>query len=166
MKIDKFSRQVYDTAEVFNILMSNQNMPGPFTVASEQISEINKIAGYNLLEEYTDINCTVSEFDKQNQDEWQMPDSYKSLDICEYILQQCEGEAELQRCGEELLMYQERNMFDLLRYMKYLVDTMDLNGIIWGVGRGSSVSSFVLYKLRVHRVNSLFYQLNINEFLR
>ena len=166
MKIDKFSRQVYDTQEVFQILMSNQTLPGPFTVASEQISEINKIAGYNLLEEYTDIDCTVSEFDKQNQDEWQVPDSYKSLDICEYILQQCEGEAELQRCGEELLMYQERNMFDLLRYMKYLVDTMDLNGIIWGVGRGSSVSSFVLYKLRVHRVNSLFYQLNINEFLR
>ena len=63
-------------------------------------------------------------------------------------------------------MFQERDLFNLLRYLKYLVDTMTENRLIWGVGRGSSVASFVLYKLGVHRINSLHYELDPAEFLR
>jgi DNA polymerase-3 subunit alpha len=95
-----------------------------------------------------------------------MPTEYKQLDIAAHILALCKSEAELQRCGEELLLYQERNLFDLLRYLKYLVDVMTDNRIIWGVGRGSSVASYVLYKLGVHRVDSLYYKLDCGEFLR
>ena len=95
-----------------------------------------------------------------------MPAEYQQLDIAEHILSLCQSEAELQRCGEELLLYQERNLFDLLRYLKYLVDVMIENRIIWGVGRGSSVASYILYKLGVHRIDSLFYNLDCREFLR
>jgi DNA polymerase III alpha subunit len=63
-------------------------------------------------------------------------------------------------------MYQERGLMDLLRYLKYLVDVMRANRVVWGVGRGSSVASFVLYKLGVHRINSLHYELDSTEFLR
>jgi DNA polymerase-3 subunit alpha len=97
---------------------------------------------------------------------WHMPDEYKTLDIAEHILGLCASEAELQRCGEELLLFQERNLFDLLRYLKYLVDIMTINRVIWGVGRGSSVASYVLYKLGIHRIDSLFYNLDCREFLR
>jgi DNA polymerase-3 subunit alpha len=95
-----------------------------------------------------------------------MPDEYRSLDIAEWILDQCSTDAELQRCGEELLLYQERDAFDLLRYMKYLVDTMRAQKVLWGVGRGSSVASFVLYKIGVHRINSMYYDLDPREFLK
>jgi DNA polymerase III alpha subunit len=95
-----------------------------------------------------------------------MPKEYKQLDIAAHILGLCESEAELQRCGQELLLYQERNLFDLLRYLAYLVAVMKSNCVIWGVGRGSSVASYVLYKLGVHRIDSLYYNLDINEFLR
>ena len=95
-----------------------------------------------------------------------MPAEYKTFDIAQFVLDQCNGDAELQRAGEELLLYQERELFMLLRYLKYLVDTMRKNKIVWGVGRGSSVSSFVLYLIGVHRINSLFYQLDISEFLK
>jgi len=57
-------------------------------------------------------------------------------------------------------------LFNLLRYLKYLVDTMKSNNIIWGVGRGSSVASYVLYLLGVHRVDSMYYDLDPTEFLR
>lgn len=97
---------------------------------------------------------------------WHMPEEYKQLDIAEYILGLCTTEAELQRVGHELLLYQERDLFNLLRYLKYLVDTMTEHQLIWGVGRGSSVASYVLYKLGVHRIDSMFYDLNIEEFLR
>jgi DNA polymerase III alpha subunit len=63
-------------------------------------------------------------------------------------------------------MFQQRNLFNLLKYLKYLVDTMKENNIIWGVGRGSSVASYVLYLLGVHRVDSMYYDLDPKEFLR
>ena len=95
-----------------------------------------------------------------------MPDEYKHMDIAKHVLSLCSTEAELQRCGTELLLFQERNLFDLLRYLKYLVDVMTKNNIVWGVGRGSSVASYVLYLLGVHRIDSMYYNLDIHEFLR
>lgn len=109
---------------------------------------------------------TVEEFDHRNQNNWLMPDLYKNLDIAEYVLGLCESEAALQRVGEELLLYQARDLFDLLRYLKFLVDIMKQNNLIWGVGRGSSVASYVLYLLEIHRIDSLHYNLDIAEFLR
>jgi DNA polymerase III alpha subunit len=111
-------------------------------------------------------NLSVEEFDSRCRENWYMPDEYKEFDIVKFILDQCKNEEELQRAGEELIMYQERDMFMLLRYLKYFVDTLRKNKIVWGVGRGSSVSSFVLYLIGVHRINSLYYDLSINEFLR
>ena len=95
-----------------------------------------------------------------------MPDAYKNMDIAEHVLNLCNTDAELQRVGQELLMYQERDLFDLLRYLKYLVDTLTANQMIWGVGRGSSVASYVLYLLGVHRIDSIYYDLDPSEFLR
>lgn len=108
----------------------------------------------------------IDEFDKTNQDNWYMPDEYKQVDIAAFVLSECKTDSELQRCGEELIMFQERGMFDVLRYLKYFVDTMREHKKVWGVGRGSSVSSYVLYILGVHRVDSLYYELSIDEFLR
>ena len=118
------------------------------------------------LIEYAFTDMTVAEFDAVKQNSWHMPEEYKNLDIAEYILGLCDSDAKLQRCGEELLLFQERNLFDLLRYLKYLVDTLQNNNMIWGVGRGSSVASYVLYLLGVHRIDSMFYDLDAREFLR
>ena len=95
-----------------------------------------------------------------------MPDEYQQLDIAEYLVGLCDTEEKLQRVGHELLLYQERGLFDLLRYLKYLVDVMHENRVIWGVGRGSSVASYVLYLLGVHRIDSMYYDLSAEEFLR
>jgi len=113
-----------------------------------------------------EIHVPVEEFDNAQQSNWYMPNEYKNLDIAQYILDQCKSDAELQRVGQELLLYQERNLFDLLRYLKYFVDTMRKNNVVWGLGRGSSVASFVLYLLGVHKINSLYYDLPIEEFLK
>jgi len=111
-------------------------------------------------------DITVPEFDHIRQNRWFMPDEYRNIDIAEYVLQLCSTQEELQRAGEELLLFQQYDLFDLLRYLRYLVDVMRQNHVIWGVGRGSSVASFVLYLLGVHRVNSLYYNLDPREFLR
>jgi DNA polymerase III alpha subunit len=95
-----------------------------------------------------------------------MPDEYKSLDIAQWLLDQCKTQEELQRVGKELLLYQERDLFPLLQQLKYTIDVWRENNIVWGVGRGSSVASYVLYLLGVHRINSIYYDLDIEEFLR
>ena len=95
-----------------------------------------------------------------------MPEEYKQLDSASLVISRCTTPEQLQRCGQELLLYQARDLFDLLRYLVYLVDVMTDNHVIWGVGRGSSVASYVLYLLGVHRIDSMFYDLDIGEFLR
>jgi DNA polymerase III alpha subunit len=130
------------------------------------ISDMLELENQPKTNLYTESNLSVSEFDKDLQSKWLMPDNYKTLDIAKYLLDLCSSDAELQRVGQELMLFQERNMFNLLRYLKYLVDTMRTHNIVWGVGRGSSVSSFVLFLLGVHRINSLYYDLSIDEFLK
>ena len=63
-------------------------------------------------------------------------------------------------------MFEERKMMNVLRFLIYLVDTMRKNKIVWGVGRGSSVASYVLFLIGIHKVNSLKYNLDIKEFLK
>ena len=111
-------------------------------------------------------NCSVPDYDALKQQHWHMPEQYRNMDIAQYVLNLCRADAELQRCGHELMLYQERDLFDLLRYLTYLVDVMKQNQVIWGVGRGSSVASYVLYLLGVHRINSMLYDLDVAEFLR
>jgi DNA polymerase III alpha subunit len=118
------------------------------------------------LKEYIDPKVSIEEFDNNSQSNWHMPIEYKNMDIAKWVLDQCKTEAELQRAGDELLKFHERGMFVLLQYLKYLVDTMRKNNIVWGVGRGSSVASYVLYLIGIHRINSLYYDLSIDEFLK
>ena len=115
---------------------------------------------FPTLNLYNIDTSTVEAFDAKMQSQWAMPVEYQNLDIADWVLAQCNNDAELQRCGEELLLFQERDAFPLLCYMKYLVDTMRENRIVWGVGRGSSVACFVLYKIGAHTINSLYYDLD------
>lgn len=123
-------------------------------------------AEFPVLKLYNCNAVDIEKFDQHNQSQWHMPDTYKNLDIAQWVLDQCQSQEELQRVGQELLLYQERNLFPLLQQLKYLVDTWRANNVIWGVGRGSSVASYVLYLIGVHRINSMYYDLDITEFLR
>jgi hypothetical protein len=170
MKQNKFSELVFDEHDVVDLLMQGRDLTTfDHMIVDESVDLarmpdfLESAPGFKQQRFHT---CSVPEWHTQNQHVWHMPAEYKDLDIAAYILGLCGSESELQRCGQELLLYQERDLFDLLRYLKYLVDVMQTNNIIWGVGRGSSVASYVLYKLGVHRIDSLYYNLDIHEFLR
>lgn len=109
---------------------------------------------------------TLDEFDQVRQSVWSIPSKYKEMDVLVYVLKKCKTEYEADRVLKEWELYSERNLVDLLRTMIFLVDHFIKNGIVWGVGRGSSVSSYILYLIGVHKVNSLKYGLEIEEFLR
>jgi DNA polymerase III alpha subunit len=171
MNIDKFGQQIFSSADILNLYLRGhdlavmQRMQVDHTVDLESaamiLDNVPTFIRYNEL-----ADQSVEEFDHRCQNTWYMPEQYRNMDIAEHVLSLCATEAELQRCGQELMLFQERDLFDLLRYLVYLVDIMRKNQLIWGVGRGSSVASFVLYKLGVHRIDSLYYELDPEEFLR
>jgi DNA polymerase III alpha subunit len=170
---NKFSELVFSDADICNLIMQGHDVDSLQHAVVDETVNLEELIAHveqpeSLLTWTTPCNNNISvpEFHKAQQSMWHMPQEYKRLDIAEHVLGLCKTEAELQRCGTELLLYQERGLFDLLRYLKYLVDVMTQNQVIWGVGRGSSVASYVLYLLGVHRIDSMYYNLDIAEFLR
>ena len=172
MKTDHLGQMIFSEDDCVDMLMRGQSIPinGMLVDATVDLETaaliLEHAPKFILYNELAMQAVTVEDFDHQNQGNWLMPDEYKNLDIAEHLLGLCESEAALQRVGEELLLYQSRDLFDLLRYLKFLVDLMQKNNLIGGVGRGSSVASYVLYLLKVHRIDSLHYNLDIAEFLR
>lgn len=170
MKIDKFGTSHRTENELCDLLYSDPQVdlhkvqvdyPEDF---NRSIKEL--FTDYKPLQKYILSTEDIEVFDARNQANWFMPDSYKTLDIAKWALDRCVSDEEIQRVGKELLMYQDRNLLDLLRFMKYFVDTMREHGIVWGVGRGSSTASYVLFLIGCHKVNSIYYDLDINEFLK
>ena len=154
---NKFGEIVYNIEDVVDLIMKQQTTAGITVDGTVQLKDTSP---------ETDVSLSVDEYDLMNQNNWLMPEEYKELDIAQHIIDLCKTDAEIQRAGQELLMFQERNLFNLLKYLKYLVDTMQSNKVIWGVGRGSSVASYVLYLLGVHKIDSMYYDLDPGEFLR
>lgn len=105
-------------------------------------------------------------FDQNNRINWFMPEEYKQFDIENYVLSLCKTPTETERVNYELNLFKSHAMMDVLQFLKYMVDTLRKNNIVWGVGRGSSVASYVLYLLGVHKVDSIKYNLDPTEFLR
>ena len=172
MITDQYGQMIFDEDDLCNFVMQGQDVTKlklmvDKTVDFELAATVLEDPGSLLLWSFpVDSNQSVIEFDTGLQNHWHMPDEYKQLDIAEHVLSLCKSDTELQRVGHELLLYQERDLFNLLRYLKYLVDLMREHNLIWGVGRGSSVSSYVLYLLGIHRIDSMYYNLDIAEFLR
>lgn len=94
-----------------------------------------------------------------------IPDKYLNIDPAEHIIN-LSPEHALPRVQQELEMFQARNLFPVLQLMIYIVDTLREQQIVWGVGRGSSVASYCLYLIGVHRIDSIEYDLDITEFLK
>ena len=122
--------------------------------------------GFDKLQKYIPLDVDQKTFDGVCQSEWFMPDEYKTFNLHSFLMSQCSTNEQIQRMNDEFVEFKNRNMLDLLRYMKYLVDFMRENNIVWGVGRGSSVASYVLYLIGVHRIDSIKYNLDWREFLR
>ena len=149
---------------------------------SDDVDKFNKAMeeqGFDKLQKYIPLDVDQKTFDSVCQGEWFMPDEYQTFDLLSFFNVRIAEETgydlsdiryrdtlEYARMQEEMAAFVERDMVQLLRYMKYLVDFMRENGIVWGVGRGSSVASYVLYLIGVHRINSIQYGLDWQEFLR
>jgi DNA polymerase III alpha subunit len=109
---------------------------------------------------------SLQEFDLNNINNWHMPDKYYQIDVKQWLLEKTETEEERDRVLIEYNLFEQKKFIKVLQFLIYFVDTLRANNIVWGVGRGSSVSSFCLFLIGVHKINPLLYNLDITEFLR
>tara|TARA_X000000950_G_C13916900_1_gene661453 strand:- start:1290 stop:1793 length:504 start_codon:yes stop_codon:yes gene_type:complete len=167
MKIDNLGRCIFDTNGAMEYLYKGVDI-GSLNLDNETVTEFNNtIKKLKLNSSINDIEqIDKQSFDIRNQSNWYFPEEYKQIDIEKYVLDLVKTDIEKQRVLSELELYKKFNLYIVLKYLVYLVDIMRKNSIVWGVGRGSSVSSYVLFLIGIHKVDSIKYNLDINEFLR
>lgn len=168
MKIDKFGNSIYQDRDIIELFYQNKEIYFDRILVedSDEISLFEKNSNIKLKkigDFFNDLD--LKEFDQICQQDWFIPEEYKNMDIEGFLVHVCPKE-NYQRLIDELQQYRSRDMLILLKVLKYLVDTFRKNNIIWGVGRGSSVSSYVLFLLGVHKIDSIKYNLDWREFLR
>jgi DNA polymerase III alpha subunit len=166
MRLDKFGIPVYSSDEIVEIIYKGKSdiLQNILVDDDSHIQKYNSVSN-TPLKIYQELDISIEDFDQSLQKTWFMPDEYQNMDIEGFLVNVCPKE-NYQRLIEELQEFRDRNMLDLLRWLKYFVDTCKKNQVIWGVGRGSSVASYVLFLIGVHRIDSIKYNLDWREFLR
>ena len=177
MKTDSLGIPRFSNRDLVDMIYSG-NIDKCHVVLCDSSDDIDKFnnameeQGFDKLQKYIPLDVDEKTFDGVCQSEWFMPEEFKTLNVEHNVLGKlitdgyhAQGK-EYRRAFEELEEVKKRGMLDLLRYMIYLVDFMRKNNIVWGVGRGSSVASYVLYLIGVHKINSIQFELDWHEFLR
>ncbi len=134
---------------------------------TDEISQYNKLVSKT---EKISVKTSVDELSF----EWNIPEEYKLLDVVAFIGDKLIEEDGLKpdvysrqiRCAEELELYKKLGLFDTIKALIYIINVLTEKDAVWGVGRGSSVSSYVLYLIGVHDIDSFYYDLDIADFLR
>lgn len=170
-EIDKYGRVAFNEDGLVALLKQRKDISESKVLNGDWVQTYQKSCDYTQ-ETYTalkvleDIDTSIEEFDSKRQHTWFIPDLYKSMDVFEYLLSKCSTQEQMERVAEEWILYSDRDLVSLLKLMIYLIQVFRDNGIVWGVGRGSSVSSYILYLIGVHKIDSMKYNLEISEFLK
>lgn len=168
------NRKIFDDGTVIcndgallEILYSGQDFSGVFCDNPENQSEWDHSNKINDTDYSTPVFADGPQYTKIDWYQyWRTPESYVNIDLLEWCLNCCKTEEESDRVRLEISEFEKRNMIPIMKHLIYCVDTWRSNDIFWGVGRGSSVCSYVLYLIGINRINPLQFKLNLSEWLR
>jgi len=169
MRLDQFGNPIFNSLDIFRALYQGKltSLKDITVDYTDDIGQLETTAGFTFQRFNDQLNSiSIEDFDQALQSEWFMPPEYQDFDVEKWCLDRCTTDEQKNRVNAELDAFEERGMIPLLQWTKHFVDTCNENGIVWGVGRGSSVASFVLYLLGVHQIDSVKYNLDWQEFLR
>lgn len=111
-------------------------------------------------------NISISEIDEDVDPKILCDDHYS--DLIDELIETRRDDIDLtlheERLSLELDFFINSGNMPLLCSIKDLITQFKEDGVVWGVGRGSSCASYVLYLLEVHDVNSIKYDIDFSEF--
>ena len=171
IKLDEYNNVLLSKEEGRTALLYGQNIVDAFVTDEQEVELFNKHSEQILgviehLSHPIKDGMGVQEYHDSCVAIWNIPEFYKILNVESFLLAKCKTDAEIERVNTEYAMFEERELIPLLQYLIFIVDHMRDENIVWGVGRGSSVASYCLYLLGVHKVDSIKYDLPIEEFLK
>jgi len=169
MKQTKYNEIVVDENDLVELMLQDIQplvITTYDTASIETYNELCELFDYGKIISFETPATTDDKYNATLVENWNMPDEYKTFNLHGFLMGQCATNEQIQRMNDEFVEYKERGLLPLLRYMKYIVDIMRENDIVWGVGRGSSVASYVLYLIGVHKIDSIKYDLDFKEFFR
>jgi len=171
VKVNMYGQAILSSDNLRELLLQGKNISHLNVIFDEEIKLFEEYQSALLSETVTFLDApeevlTFDEFHQNCADEWIFPVVYQQIDVLSWLLDKCKTQEEIDRVNDEYTLYKERDLIMLLRLFIFLVDYMRKNKFVWGVGRGSSVSSYILYLIGVHRVDSLKYGFDIRDYLK
>ena len=169
---DAWGNVVFDTNGLIDHLMRGNHLTSDMTAHSVPgVVRFNELCREydhpdDCVGEYVAPEVSVQEWDAAHQSQWFIPEPYARMDVLEHLLMKCQTEQQIERVLYEWSLFEGRDMIPLLRFLIYAIDHFRENDIVWGVGRGSSVASYCLFLIGVHRVDSIAFDLDVHEFLK
>lgn len=170
MRIDEYGRSIASAEELFSMILQKDFSEQVLAEDDEDTALYNEQCRKHdrtnmMLAVPNDLGDPL-DFHRVRSSEWLIPKDYLEIDLREYLYGLCDTEEQIARVVEEMNLYEERELTDVLRLLIYLVDNFRKNKVVWGVGRGSSVASYVLYLIGVNKIDPLKFGLDISDFLR
>lgn len=170
-RTDAWGRVIVNPESAFEVVYNGLDLSEMTVDKSPEMETYNKMCKMfdkpELMVEFAeDITTTPEEEHARRSSTWLITEEILQIQVRDFLLSLCKAADERARVNEEMDLFEERDLVPLLQLMMYLVDHFRRNKVVWGVGRGSSVSSFCLYLIGVHKLNSLKYGLDIKDFLK
>ena len=165
--LDKHNRYLSDEKTGIELLYTGKDISNVEFTETQDVAKFNKFCNELGIDRLKILG--EDDFDRINT--YNIPIHYKEIDVEEYIrgLIPTSGQDVkiiTDRVEMELELYKERNLFPIIQVLLFVVDILRRNDLVWGVGRGSSVASYILYLIGIHKVDSIKYNLDIREFLK
>lgn len=146
-----------DENTAIELLYRNRDI-GNIPIAEQVVNQFNTVC------DELELHDLITEQDYSK--EFNIPERFKNIDVEEFLLALAVDRISRERVEAELAEFKTRNLYPVLQLMIYIVNTMRKHNVVWGVGRGSSVASYCLYLIGVHKIDSIKYNLDIREFLK
>ena len=131
------------------------------------ISSGDDIEKFNSLVDNIDemISCEKTELLKLDKS-WKIPEYYFNLDLEEYFIDLVKSydQRYVDRVLQEIQLVKHHKMQSLIKTLIYVVDKFRANNVVWGVGRGSSCASILLYLIDLHCVDPIKWDIQAEEF--
>lgn len=163
MKSDEYGRVTVDAEALINLIHKGFDIRELNVEPSDKLDRHNKMCRrFNrrdlIVEPVEAIDMSPEEYHRERSKTW----FYGNEDIIEFLVKQGTNPEEDERIQKEIEFFDRQGLIPMLAAMKEIIDLWREEGIVWGVGRGSSVASYLLFLIGVHRIDPMKYGLELD----
>lgn len=136
-------------------------------------------ANIHEVKSFNDKVDTSSEFASSESSaldhSWKIPPFYQNLDVFGFVLHKFDTVVKqsnplyheyMDRLSFEMEYFENTNSLQFIQCIVFLLDELRSKDIFWGVGRGSSCASLVLYLIGLHKIDPVRFEIPISDFFK